>query len=475
MDKLIKEQAELTHEESVKNLSQEDLENKNLKTSKRRIDYIEHLKNNGVKNAYNQYEYGIRKIEENFNIDIDDEYTKDKCTQLISIMENNEDIIKSKKYKSGNKRNWISYLKKYIEYKDSLLITYEEYDTDIQISNNDIVNKEKIEDNNYQYEIVSEDKVKKHYYSYNQANGDGENKIFYGTPGCGKSYYVDNMLSDSDKKVDYIFRTTFFQDYTNTDFVGQILPTIDADKVSYSFNPAPFTLALKCAIEHPNEKVALVIEELNRGNAPSVFGDLFQLLDRKDGTSQYAIVNVNIQKYLQKEIENYKLDYIKIPANMYIYATMNTSDQNVFTLDTAFKRRWKFEKISNIFNKDDGIGNCIVPKLGVKWKYFVETINEYIVLHSVSLSSEDKQLGKYFVDEKTFENEKEFGYKIFEYLWNDVAKFNRKDWFGEIKTLDELLDKFYTGKDFFVEDLKLKIVTKEPNNEEKIDDSNEDA
>ena len=97
-------------------------------------------------------------------------------------------------------------------------------------------------------------------------------------------------------------RTTFYQDYTNTDFVGQIIPKVKEDKsVTYEFNPGPFALAMKMAIEHSNEPVALVIEELNRGNAASIFGDIFQLLDRDDdGKSQYKITNVNLQRHLFK-------------------------------------------------------------------------------------------------------------------------------------------------------------------------------
>lgn len=109
---------------------------------------------------------------------------------------------------------------------------------------------------------------------------DGQNLVVYGTPGCGKSYYVEHTLLKDYAKDNYI-RTTFFQDYTNTDFVGQILPIVEGEKVTYKFNPGPFTLALELAIKKPNEKVALVIEELNRGSAASIFGDIFQLLDRK--------------------------------------------------------------------------------------------------------------------------------------------------------------------------------------------------
>lgn len=299
---------------------------------------------------------------------------------------------------------------------------------------------------------------------------NGKNVVVYGTPGCGKSYYVQNTLlkefgvsNDEQHRI----RTTFYQDYTNTDFVGQIIPKVKEDKsVTYEFNPGPFALAMKMAIERPNEPVALVIEELNRGNAASIFGDIFQLLDRtEEGKSQYKITNVNLQDYLNKVFKdkNIHFDYIVIPSNLYIVATMNTSDQNVFTLDTAFKRRWKFEKLPNVFAKDHEYAEYYVPGMtGVTWRHLVDSINRYIVKNADELSSEDKQLGVYFIGKETLCKEqtgetdvvkkKEFAYKLLEYLWDDVAKYNHVDWFGaDIKTLDQLIAEYMeNGQKVFV-------------------------
>lgn len=299
---------------------------------------------------------------------------------------------------------------------------------------------------------------------------NGKNVVVYGTPGCGKSYYVQNTLlkefgvsNDEQHRI----RTTFYQDYTNTDFVGQIIPKVKEDKsVTYEFNPGPFALAMKMAIERSNEPVALVIEELNRGNAASIFGDIFQLLDRtEEGKSQYKITNVNLQDYLNKVFKdkNIHFDYIVIPSNLYIVATMNTSDQNVFTLDTAFKRRWKFEKLPNIFAKDHEYAEYYVPGMtGVTWRHLVDSINRYIVKNADELSSEDKQLGVYFIGKETLCKEqtgetdvvkkKEFAYKLLEYLWDDVAKYNHVDWFGaDIKTLDQLIVEYMEiGQKVFV-------------------------
>lgn len=292
-----------------------------------------------------------------------------------------------------------------------------------------------------------------------EIEGNGLNLIVYGTPGCGKSHYVENELLKEhpvldDNTRERVIRTTFFQDYTNIDFIGQILPYIkDNGDVTYKFNPGPFALALKEALSSNGKKVALVIEELNRGNAPAIFGDVFQLLDRNEkGVSKYAITNVNLIDYLNKELSA-NLKNIKIPGNLYIYATMNTSDQNVFTLDTAFKRRWKFEKIKNVFKDDHKFASLYVPGMQLTWKEFVNAINNFMTSDQSIIGAEDKQIGVYFVDATGMRKEinnvstdmekNEFAYKIFEYLWDDVAKFDRKRWFkGEIKTLDELIDKY---------------------------------
>lgn len=307
--------------------------------------------------------------------------------------------------------------------------------------------------------------------TFDTTKGGANNRVVYGTPGCGKSYYVQNKyLSQCGVSKEHRIRTTFYMDYTNTDFVGQILPKVheDGDKrtVTYDFNPGPFALALKMAIENPNEAVALIIEELNRGNAASIFGDIFQLLDRdKNGKSQYSITNTNLQDYLNKCFDGtYTFDSIQIPANLYIVATMNTSDQNVFTLDTAFKRRWQFEKLRNIFAADHQYKGYYIPGMkDVTWEKLVNSINKFIVNRPDDLSSEDKQLGVYFIDESTLcatkeecnnaEKIEKFAYKLFEYLWDDVAKFAHPDWFGaDIKTLDQLIDRYKTiGEKVFVE------------------------
>lgn len=318
---------------------------------------------------------------------------------------------------------------------------------DVELTSN-IMNMIKVEDNEISLEVFdfSSSTIK-----------DGQNLIVYGTPGCGKSYYVEHTLLKDYQKENFI-RTTFYQDYTNTDFIGQILPVVDGEKVTYDFNPGPFTLALEEAIRKPDERIALVIEELNRGSAASIFGDIFQLLDRKDGVSEYSITNVNIINYLKKKFGGiYTFNSIRLPGNLSIFATMNTSDQNVFTLDTAFKRRWKFKKLINKFEPTHEFKDWYIPGANITWKELVIAINNYILSISDGLNSEDKQVGVYFVDKKGMrenisdvakkEDVEEFAYKIMEYLWDDVAKFQRSKWFNsEIKSLDQLINKYTDEK-----------------------------
>lgn len=299
----------------------------------------------------------------------------------------------------------------------------------------------------------------------------GFNKIYYGAPGCGKSYLVNKLLDDALVDNKNRIRVTFHPEYSNTDFIGQIIPTLSEyvdsstgekkQKVTYVFNPGPFSIALKRAYE-TEEMVYLIIEEINRGNAAAIFGDLFQLLDRvKDVTSlnfsqsEYPINNPNVQKYLGLS----ELDSIVIPSNLTILATMNTSDQNVFTLDTAFKRRWSFEQISNDIAKDTthSYKNWFIPGTNITWEKFLTKLNDKILKFKVENStSEDKRLGKYFVTKDCLTESAvdgtgtcssqayNFAYKVLEYIWNDVCKYGQSDWFDveKYRTLEELIEGF---------------------------------
>ena len=270
----------------------------------------------------------------------------------------------------------------------------------------------------------------------------GVNVLLYGVPGCGKSHEIRTKYC-SDKK--YMERVVFHPDYTYSDFVGQILPKTDGTTISYPFTEGPFTTILRKAIYDPEHMYYLVIEEINRGNAPAIFGEVFQLLDREDGTSEYGINNFDIAKCVYgigKEE-----DEIKIPSNLTILATMNTADQNVFTLDTAFKRRWNMRNIENNIAACKHANNQICGTT-VTWGFFATRINNLIIdIGEGNLSSEDNRLGAYFVKAADLPDERAFAEKILMYLWNDAFKYDRDKVFNpEYRTLEELLKGFYAVK-----------------------------
>ena len=194
---------------------------------------------------------------------------------------------------------------------------------------------------------------------------------------------------------------------------------------------------LRKAEDHPDSMCYLVIEEINRGNAPAIFGDIFQLLDRDStGTSEYGISNAEIAEEVYGDSEQ----LVVIPSNLTILATMNTSDQNVFTLDTAFQRRWEMKQIPNDVDTADHAAATIEGS-SVTWGAFADVINEAVVdSNSDMVSSEDKRLGAYFVKKEELTSEK-FPEKVLKYLWDDAFKMNRDYIFNDnLKTLEQVIE-----------------------------------
>lgn len=322
--------------------------------------------------------------------------------------------------------------------------------------------------------------------------------IYYGVPGCGKSNKIDEetgSVSDEQK-----MRVVFHPEYTNADFVGQILPTNVDGNVEYKFRPGPLSKILRRAYLHPDKKYYLIVEEINRGNAAAIFGEYFQLLDRiaakkevpangytyTEGWSSYSIENEFINWYIrenlyadvnhklqneddgiakksdvesQKAIEIGNLHFsantgIRLPPNLSILATMNTSDQNVFILDNAFQRRWDMVLVKNEFGDDsENQKLATIENSDITWETFQKTINEKISQFSKEnnfSSMIDKRLGcwfvkavpdkndangKYIITEDLFKN------KILKYLWEDAFKFCHGDVFEDADNFEALLEK----------------------------------
>lgn len=289
--------------------------------------------------------------------------------------------------------------------------------------------------------------------------------IYYGAPGTGKSHKIKEQLEGVSKE--NIFRTTFHPDSDYSTFVGAYKPTkdkrplyglnggltvrlndgkddLEEDIITYKFIPQAFLNAYIRAYQ-TDENVYLIIEEINRGNCAQIFGDLFQLLDRDgSGKSEYTIkADADLKSFLKEELGN-DSDAIKdgelcLPSNLYIYATMNTSDQSLFPIDSAFKRRWDWEyEPIKYKNKDWKIA---IGGIEYSWVSFQRKVNERI---KTATSSEDKMLGDYFVNPSDgVITDKVLLNKVLFYLWNDVCKDGEGDIFKVSETEDVSFSELY--------------------------------
>lgn len=287
-------------------------------------------------------------------------------------------------------------------------------------------------------------------------------QIFYGAPGTGKSCGIKRVLAGNNIPNENIFRTTFHPDSDYSTFVGAYKPTmevvpryesstgtqVEEKRIAYNFIPQAFLNAYVRAYQ-TDENVYLIIEEINRGNCAQIFGDLFQLLDRgDDGKSDYSIkADTDIRTYLEtalgSESEGIKNGELCLPSNLYILATMNTSDQSLFPIDSAFKRRWDWSYMPI----SDAKKGYVIDVAGSRydWWQFLEKINEKI---ESTTNSEDKKLGYFFCKAKDgIINSETFVGKVVFYLWNDVFKDYE---FGDAIFVDTVDDgklsfaKFYT-------------------------------
>lgn len=353
-------------------------------------------------------------------------------------------------------------------------------------------------------------------------------QIFYGAPGTGKSHAINELTAGKD-----VIRTTFHPDTDYSTFVGAYKPTTKSvpvttvigtnavpvmyngkemteDKIVYEYVSQAFLQAYVaawrkyCDVQEGEEPVDefLVIEEINRGNCAQIFGDLFQLLDRGDeGFSEYPIkADSDMKKLLEKEFKGLEIknkdginalfksgkdivaevlagDVLLLPNNLYIWATMNTSDQSLFPIDSAFKRRWDW----NYVPISDAGKNWMIEVNGAQynWWNFLEAINDK-VYHATY--SEDKKLGYFFCKAKDgVISADKFVSKVIFYLWNDVFKDSEfegdtfKDEDGEKLSFD----KFYSVKNNQVKVNETKIVkflsnlNLEPDSETDEDNSEE--
>lgn len=291
------------------------------------------------------------------------------------------------------------------------------------------------------------------YQSYKPIGGYSlEQKIFFGTPGSGKSWTIKkeyemvkkgNEYVKDEEKTKRVVRTTFHPDTDYAQFVGCYKPKTyddgDEKKISYEFTPQSFTEAYVRAWSDLGNPYYLIIEEINRGNCAQIFGDLFQLLDRnKDGYSEYPIkadhdLRVYLEQQLPEDSEGIKDGKLCLPPNLSIIASMNTSDQSLFPMDSAFKRRWSWEYVPIDYNnKESAQFKINIDGVPEDWHEFLKAVNKKI---KKVTSSEDKQMGNFFIKQSV--GEKEFCDKVMFYLWTEVGKDN-------YQTSDAIF-KYYAG------------------------------
>lgn len=250
------------------------------------------------------------------------------------------------------------------------------------------------------------------------------NRIIFGAPGTGKSHKLEE---DSKQFGENTERVTFHPNYSYAQFVGTYKPIQGENPtdIKYEYVPGPFMRTYVNALNNPEKKFLLLIEEINRANVAAVFGDVFQLLDRKNGVSEYpTATSEDIKKHLLDKLEclrnkdinelsdEEKKMYLemKIPENMYIWATMNSADQGVFPMDTAFKRRWEFEYISvNEPEQVAKIEKYVIPMCAntehgyyVKWNDLRTRINS-ILIDNCKVN-EDKLLGSFFISKNMLDD-----------------------------------------------------------------------
>ncbi|MFK7059420.1 AAA family ATPase [Flavobacterium oreochromis] len=251
-----------------------------------------------------------------------------------------------------------------------------------------------------------------------------ENIIYYGAPGTGKSFKVDREINYLDST--FYERITFHPEFDHASFIGGYKPVTENDEIKYKFIPQSFTNIYVRAWNDLENQYYLVIEEINRGNCAEIFGDIFQLLDRN---SNYTVSPSNeLKEYLNIALTNKDgIDYgLKLPSNLSILATMNTSDQSLFPMDSAFKRRWDWEYIpicyDDIPENESYEYNVIIDDThSFKWIDFIKNINS-VIKTNPNLGM-DKCIGNYFIKSDSKEiTLKEFVNKAIFYLWNDVFK-----------------------------------------------------
>lgn len=345
---------------------------------------------------------------------------------------------------------------KYFDLK--ILVFYRELGI-VDIKNNKYILKNEIIENygkliNNFYEIKDEEYLNKRIYFCNKLKKEiPYNKIVYGAPGTGKSSGVKDETKKYFNK-ENIKRVTFYDGYTYGQFVGAYKPVMynknDSEKeIGYEFVEGPLLSQVLNAYKYPEQDFIIVIEEINRAKVDRVFGDIFQLLDRDfNGDSEYPIsLSREQENYFKENLDEERYQDtiaekqgLYLPNNLYIWATMNSADQGVYPMDTAFKRRWDFEYIS--LNKNKREEELFIEIDGVKytWNDYREILNEILGEQGIT---EDRLISPYFLKETDFDEKKilkssSYINKFLMYIFDDILKHNNR-----------LKESLFTEKNFY--------------------------
>ncbi len=263
------------------------------------------------------------------------------------------------------------------------------------------------------------------------SNSKPKNIIYYGAPGTGKSHVVNDITEAYDQK-GRVERVTFHPEYDYASFVGSYKPAMSGNNIRYEFVPQAFTNIYINAWKDLDNNYYLIIEEINRGNCAEIFGDIFQILDR---TNDYKITpSKELKEYLELQLgESPNIDSSKLllPPNLNILATMNTSDQSLFPMDSAFKRRWDWEYVPINYKLSEGNNSAkfkveLSELESFSWLNFIQSVNN-LIKENENLGA-DKCIGNYFINpDLNVISLSEFINKAIFYLWNDVFKDEMED------------------------------------------------
>ncbi len=337
------------------------------------------------------------------------------------------------------------------------------------ISEDQIIRESVLKEINTQIDLVKE-LVEQQLNSDTEGNNitldKPHNRIVFGAPGTGKSFRLKEDIKQN-KLEGVCERITLHPNYTYTQFVGTYKPISKIVKegeqekniVAYEFVPGPFLRVLIDALRDEDKNIphVLVIEEINRANPAGVFGDVFQLLDRDStGKSTYTInISEEMKKYISEKL-NRPINELYIPSNMYIWATMNSADQGVYPMDSAFKRRWAFEYIGVNENEHQLHGKpfefiYLKNEQGGYTKYKWNTVRKAINAQLKSYVNEDKLLGPFFLSETELQQDNKmfdetFKSKVLMYLFEDILKHKKVDFFvSDVMLLSDVMDAYDKG------------------------------